>query len=354
MKKITSVTFICFLVSILFLQILVPDQVISSTERRELQKIPDFSLGSLKDGSFMVDFEKYLLDQFAFREKFRSIKSIVETQVFHKEDVNGYFEYQDHITKLNYPDNPEMIDAFLNYITKIQDMYFKGNLVYFAMVPDKNYYMDTLKLDYSMMKEHLSQLDLTTIDLEESLFLNSYYKTDPHWRQEKLEGVIKKLAGEMNFDFDMSEFKLESYNAFLGAYYGQYSQKMLAEDLYFLSHHDFESLYIKNFEKVTEEFNVYDQEKLDGFDPYSMFLCGASPLLSIKNLKSKSDKELIVFRDSFASSLVPLLIPSYREITMVDTRYMSYQSLEHFIDIKDQDILFLYSSLVINNSVMLK
>ena len=57
-----------------------------------------------------------------------------------------------------------------------------------------------------------------------------------------------------------------------------------------------------------------------------------------------------MFRDSFGSSLAPLLTSGYRRITLVDTRYLSPAFLGRFIDFDGADILFLYSTSVLNNS----
>ena len=61
-----------------------------------------------------------------------------------------------------------------------------------------------------------------------------------------------------------------------------------------------------------------------------------------------------MFRDSFGSSLAPLLVRDYRTVTLVDLRYLSSQLLDQFIDFHGQDVLFLYSPSVYNNSTMLK
>ena len=68
----------------------------------------------------------------------------------------------------------------------------------------------------------------------------------------------------------------------------------------------------------------------------------------------KTDKELIVFRDSFASSLTPLLLEQYSNITLIDLRYISASKLNDVVDFKKGDVLFLYSTMIINQSVMLK
>ena len=62
----------------------------------------------------------------------------------------------------------------------------------------------------------------------------------------------------------------------------------------------------------------------------------------------------MVFRDSYASSLIPLLVSGYKKITVVDTRYISPKILNEYINFSNQDILFIYSILVINNSTSLK
>ena len=73
-----------------------------------------------------------------------------------------------------------------------------------------------------------------------------------------------------------------------------------------------------------------------------------------ENTENKTGRELVVFRDSFASSFVPLLVEGYDKITLIDTRYISPKILENYIEFSNQDILFLYSTSVINNSYSLK
>ena len=91
-------------------------------------------------------------------------------------------------------------------------------------------------------------------------------------------------------------------------------------------------------------------EKANGKDPYEMFLSGSISLLTIENPNATTDRELIVFRDSFGSSISPLLAEGYAKITLVDIRYLRTDMLARFIEFKNQDVLFLYSTLVLNNS----
>ncbi|MBQ2264154.1 MAG: hypothetical protein II341_02020, partial [Oscillospiraceae bacterium] len=69
---------------------------------------------------------------------------------------------------------------------------------------------------------------------------------------------------------------------------------------------------------------------------------------------AKSQRELVVFRDSFGSSLIPLLVKDYATVTVVDTRYVSPDLLGQYLEFEKQDVLFLYSTLILNNSLALK
>ena len=85
-----------------------------------------------------------------------------------------------------------------------------------------------------------------------------------------------------------------------------------------------------------------------------MFLSGSLPLLTITNQAAETDRELILFRDSFGSSIAPLLTSGYRKITLVDIRYLHPDVLNRYIEFDGQDVLFLYSTLVLNHSETLK
>ena len=95
-------------------------------------------------------------------------------------------------------------------------------------------------------------------------------------------------------------------------------------------------------------------EKATGKDPYEMYLSGSLSLITINNPKALNDKNLVIFRDSFGSSIAPLLATGYRHVTVVDIRYIQSTVLDRFVDFENSDVLFLYSTLVLNNSETLK
>jgi hypothetical protein len=97
-------------------------------------------------------------------------------------------------------------------------------------------------------------------------------------------------------------------------------------------------------------------EKAHGKDPYEMFLSGTQPLLVIENPNAEAERELILFRDSFGSSLAPLLAEGYSKITVVDIRYVNSAFLGGLVDFSEKagrevDVLFLYSTILLNSSL---
>ena len=63
-----------------------------------------------------------------------------------------------------------------------------------------------------------------------------------------------------------------------------------------------------------------------------------------------ADKKLVVFRDSFGSSLTPLLMSGYSEITVIDTRYINPAMMSRYVEFSNQDVLFLYSTIMVKSS----
>ena len=148
-------------------------------------------------------------------------------------------------------------------------------------------------------------------------------------------------------------FRTDHHWTSLGAYYGYAALPMEPDALRWLTSETLEQCRVWNGETDTWG-PVYDLEKGAGKDPYELFLSGSVSLLRLENPNAGTDRELIVFRDSFGSSLMPLLAEAYASITLVDIRYLPAARLGTLLDFHGQDVLFLYSVPVLNNSDTLK
>ena len=227
------------------------------------------------------------------------------------------------------------------------------------MIPDKGYFLAPASgrpaMDYDALVARLRENtpEMTYIDLFDRLTLEDYYRTDAHWRQERLPAVARYLAAAMGADAaaDYTEVTLD--RPFYGVYSGYAALPLAGETLRYLTNDTIAACRVTNFE-TGGEGPVYDLEKARGSDPYELFLSGSVSLLTVESPNARTDRELVIFRDSFASSLAPLLLEGYSRVTLVDIRYLSPTQLGRYLTFTDQDVLFLYSTGVLNNSSTLK
>lgn len=297
------------------------------------------------------------MDNFYQREMFRKLKTSVEIDVFKKQDVNKIYKYNDFLVEQIYPLDEKSVTNLTSKINYIKDSYLnETNQIYYSIIPDKNYYTDNshLKLDYDKMKQIMKNnlKDLQYIDIFQDLNLDSYYYTDSHWKQEKLQSVAKTIADNMNFSITQN-YNEQKVATFKGVYAGQLPINTKEDEIKILVNDVIADANAYNYE-TKEQGGIYNFKKLNGYDKYDIYLSGATPLIEISNSDNKTNKTLVIFRDSYASSLAPLLTEGYSKITLVDTRYISPKILNEYVNFENADILFLYSTLVINSSMALK
>lgn len=334
-----------------------PDGTYSYSERRGLKSFPKFSFQTVSSGRFMENFEKYTLDQFPMRDSFRSVKAVGNYYLFGRKDNNGLYLADGFLSKIEYPLNETSLEYAAQCFENIYNLYLKGksDSVYGVIVPDKNYFLAARNgypsLDYDRLYDILeNRMEfMKFIDIRGLLELDDYYRTDTHWRQEKITDVAAHIAAEMGVDISGGYDVMRLDKPFGGVYYGQAALPIGKETLYYLENETIKSAAVYDYESG-KTVGVYDMEKADGADLYEIFLSGAKSLLEINNPKADTDRELIIFRDSFGSSIAPLFIEGYSKITVVDIRYIAPVYLKRYIDFEGKDILFLYSTLVLNNS----
>lgn len=355
----------------LFITCLVkPADATSDSERRELEQFPELTISTLLSGEFMSKFEDYTLDQFPLRDGFRTLKSIFSFYVMGQKDNNNIYIEDGYAAQIEYPMNEDSLDYAAKKFEEIYNRYIRGKNAnaYFTVVPDKSYFLAAangyLSMDYDeFMGKMAEKTDfMEFIDIRPFLSVEDYYKTDTHWRQERILDVAREIAARMGVTLTAEYEEKLLDNPFYGVYYGQSALPLPADEMRYLTNDILENCIV--FDHTSgKEMSVYDMEKAYGKDPYEMFLGGSLSLITIDNPNATTDKELIIFRDSFGSSIAPLLAEGYSKITVVDIRYVMPTMLgtfrdartgEKLLDFKNADVLFLYSSLVLNNSSTIK
>ena len=317
---------------------------ISISERRPLASFPKLTFETIfkptkENPGFMSSFETYVLDQFWQRDKFREIKAFSMYNIFKRSDNNGIYLVDGQVYKYSDKMNGVEIKENVNRLNKLYNNFLKDMNVYYSIVPDKNYFMAEENgyphIDYQKFEKIVCEnmnKNMTYIDLFDTLNLEDYYTTDTHWRQEKLATVVNKLAKEMN--------------------------PIPSEDMIYLTNKTLENAKVSMLNEKTlemEEDKIYEESDFKNNDPYDIFLGGPEMLITIENENAKTDKELYIFRDSFGSSLSPLLVEGYKKITIIDLRYIASPLLKNFITFeKGSDALIINCTDVIGIGGILK
>ena len=350
--KIIVFVFIVYIMFFSVGHIVIKDECISSSERRTLATFPKFELSS----EYITEVDEYLLDHFPLRDKFRSLKAKFNYHILQKLDNNDIYLKDNYIFKSEYPTNDKSIQYFKNHVSKINGLLSENNNVYILPVPDKNYYLNDnnfLQINYDYIYEEISKLGINMVDIREFMNINDYYETDTHWKQEELDKVVKALSEKMGFKYQENDYTKYTFDKFYGVYYGESAISRKPEMLTFLTNDIIDNANVAYLENPKLN-TVYNRNNLESLDAYEVYLDGASAFIEIENNLCKNKKELVIFRDSFGSSITPLLIPYYSKITVIDNRYINSDNFLNYIEFKNQDVLFLYSTLIINNSFSLK
>ena len=340
-----------------------PEKEMSEAERRPLAQMPAIKAETLLNGKFMTAFDDYALDQFPGRDLFRQLKSLFHYYALRQSDNNDIYIADGYAVKQEYPLNESSLSHASGRLNHIYEKYLKDtdSRIFLTVIPDKGYYLAEpsghLAMDYdrlvALLRENTQWAEY--VDLFDALDAADYYYTDTHWRQEQILDAAAKLCEALGVaafeNGELTPQKIE--RPFYGVYYGQAALPMNAEDMYVMAGDMLEGCTVYDHE-TGKTGSIYDMSKLESRDLYDVYLSGARALLTIENPHGKQDKELIIFRDSYGSSMVPLLVQDYAKVTLVDTRYISSDLLDQFIDFHGQDVLFLYGSQILNNSSVIK
>ncbi len=333
----------------------------SLSERRELAQMPEFSFESFKSGKFMGEFDEFTADQLPLRDSFRTLKAYAAKYLFAQTDNNDIYVYNGYAAKMEANENEESAVNAAEKIKEICDLYLTENSgkLLFSVIPDKNCYLAEksghLTVDPQFFADKISEINPTVgyVDISDLLDETDFYFTDTHWRQEKILDVAKRIASEFGITLS-AEYEEKTLDVpFYGVYCGQSALPLDAEEIKYLTNAQLENYRVFDYQN-NKESDVYDMERANGKDPYEMFLSGPISLITVENPSAKTEKELVIFRDSFGSSIAPLLAEGYSKITLVDTRYIQPEIIGKWIDFSECDVLFIYSTLVLNSSNTMK
>lgn len=366
MKKTIPYFLLFLLLLLLLFWISLPfsaQKTYSDDERRILQAFPQLEAAQLANASYPDLLERALKDHFPLRELWRNLDTTSSIYLFGHLQHRGYAISRHHILKLSYAIDQASVQHAANHMAAIHQRYLSDTdcSLFLCVIPEKNYYL--LDFPYPSLDPQLflAQIKatlpgLTVIPLVKQLNLSSYYQTDPHWKQEMLRPVANQLLSFLcpeEIVPSVTYTQKIADSSFHGAYSGGAGWMFLQDSILYLKTPQLDSVEVVN-PVSGQSVPLYDHSALLGRDPYTFFLLGNQPILTMTNPNSSTNRQLIIFRDSFASPLAPLLLVTYRQITLIDTRYLSISSIQDYVSFQEQDVLFLYSTLLLNDSATLK
>lgn len=337
--------------------LLLPDQESSRAERRKLQTLPQLSWSR----EYGEELEVYFADQMPLRRELRTAKGWFSTKVMGRLDNGGYYQAGDVLCKMEYPLDEKQVGYAADRLAGVYEDFLKGTNLRWAVIPDKGYYAGEGRpgLDYERLVERMADSlgdEAEYVDLFDVLRLEDYYATDTHWRQERLFPAADALLKSFGLQgTDPGRYTAHEIDGFTGAYFGASGLPAKPETLTYLTSPATEGAVVTSAEAAAT-LPVYTlnqwEESLDG---YNIFLGGPQAVLTVENPLAEEERELVLFRDSFGSSIAPLLLEGYSKITLVDLRYIAPELLPQYVDLEAaDDVLLLFSVQVLNAGRILK
>ncbi|MBU5437783.1 hypothetical protein KQI42_07175 [Tissierella sp. MSJ-40] len=358
-KYIVGALMLIYIYSIFALNVIIPNKAFSESENRVLEQKPEFSIRKVLKGRYTLDYEKYISDQFPFREFFIGVKSDCERLMGKQENngvylgKNGYLmeefkkpkleEFKRKIENIN-----SFADSNLNTNTNIYFMLVPNSvkileqqLPLFAPVDDEFVYINKVK---DSLHKNIKFVDIYNI-------LNSkkdeyiYYKTDHHWTTKSAFYAYEELAKYMKFTpYLESDFHIKRVtDNFYGSLYSKSGFRHLSPDsidIYIPKRN--EDYIVKFYDKKKTSNSIYEMDNLNKKDKYTIFFGGNHPLIKI-NKNISNGRKLLVIKDSYANNLIPFLMGHFNEIYVMDLRYYN-DNLSGFLKKQEiDDILILYN-----------
>ncbi len=398
MKKILqypiAVLFALFISVFFLVDVFNSDRAFSEFENTSLAQKPAFSWSSFVDGSFGSKYVKYINEQFLGRDNWISMKAVADMGLGRIEshgvtygDDHYLMEKLEIVEDQNYPANAgtnivkqTALDRSNGMVSSFLQMYDQP--ITFSLVPnsyailedevptgfpgaDQQAYTQQI---YRTLSEVDDQLEI--VDFSDALSQHKdeyiYYRTDHHWTTLGAYYAYVAYCEQKGLTpVSLEELKENKVEDFYGTFYSKAKRPSQSADT--ITWYDVdvdEFAFVANLQQdkqlaqlgeVVQEDGLellrvdgmMDQRKFEVRDKYAAFMWGNSGYVKIKSSHNLNHQEgktsrLLLFKDSYANSMIPYLTYNYDEIIVVDLRYMA-KSTKELMQEKFDDIFVMYN-----------
>lgn len=337
---------------------LFPKRDSSELENRDLAQYPSITLNGLITNKWMVDYESYVKDQFAFRDTWIDLKSRTEGMLLKTENNGILFGKDNYLFAKDMALDSEKqyglnMTAMLKFAQRhpggVQAMIVPSSgtilndkLPAFAPLRDENAYLDDIF-------KQLTDAGVTVHDVRDTLAAHKdeyiFYRTDHHWTSYGAYLAYSQFAQTNGLAlFDTESAPAVDVPDFYGTHYSKARNYNVMTDT--ITYYDLPNTLtvqtLNDIGKVVKEEKgtLYSTEKFAQRDKYAAFLRGNN---GYSELAGNGTGRLLVVKDSYANSFIPYLVENYDTIGIVDFRANPLKLDKIMADGGFDTVLFVYS-----------
>ena len=352
------------LTAVMVLSLLVPDKAYSNMENRPLEQVPSFELSSILSGKFQKQALENFSDQIPGRE-------LLIHGAYLTKKLMGITKIDDvYLGKNALIQNPPQPDQKIIQANAkaIQDFASSSGIHSLAMVIPTAAQIQPNKLpNFAPVFNQKEVIDgiyqslqnsTQTIDVLQPLSSHQneyiFYRTDHHWTSLGAWYAFQPLISAMGF----TPPELKEYQTYLvdKDFTGSLARKTGSigiDDQIYVYQSPKEPDYVVTYQSTqSKTTSIFVSEALSKQDSYEVFLGANQGLVTIETA-ADTGRNLLMFKDSFANTLVQFLVPYFDSITIVDPR-MYYEDLKALIEqagITDALFVYNYSNFVSDSSL---
>lgn len=334
-----------------------PDRESSQRENRNLTQLPKLTAASLFSGDYMTRFEKYMSDQVVGRDGFVAAKTFLN-RATGKTEQNGVYIGEDgwlfeEPSKYDDEKVSETIDAIRSFCEEceIENQMFVLAPNSSEIVTEKLPKHLSFESQENQIQKIYSRLPekINCIDAEGALKKGGnpeklYYKSDHHWTSYGSKSVFDTVAKSWELDVDSVNYQTyalsDSFFGTLSSSSGIYDNPDVIEAI--IPENSAGTYIVLNSSQKTKSVSMFDLSKLENGNQYEVFLGGNFSKLTITTT-SNTENKLLIFKDSYANCMLPMLTPFFKEIVVVDARYFTDDIRAVVNDGEFTHMMFLYN-----------
>lgn len=332
------------------------DRFYSELENKVLAGKPVFTAETLFSGEYTKQYETYLSDQFVGREKWIAIKTQMDLAL-QKKEINGvYLGADGYLIERHLPQDYSSVQE-TKKIFLLEKLVERWDAEVMVVPTADNILSDKLPAyaPYYNEEKFLEQLEARIgpehyIDVCSALRSHAdeeiYYRTDHHWTTlGAYYGYLAwREAGERTgeeYDTEGMETVTES---FLGTLHSKVNLNVKPDTITYFPKTTERPMRVI-YDLKEEKDSCYEESYLETKNKYGFFLDDNHAFIEI-DTDYHNGRSLFVIKDSYANCFIPLLIPYYEKIYVMDLRYFKgrlFGFMESYEPEEGMDVLVLYN-----------